>query len=129
MRLLVVLDCGDPEALADFWAVALGFERRRFHPPYLRLVDPRGRWPDLLLQRVPEPKTSKNRMHLDLQFADAAEAAQEIERLRRLGATVLVDQHDDAGYLTAVLADPQGSEFCVIVPPTGSRDGQQLTAG
>lgn len=54
MRLLYVLDCADAEALAGFWTEVLGFRRGRFHPPYLRLTDPRGRWPDLMLQQVPE---------------------------------------------------------------------------
>jgi catechol 2,3-dioxygenase-like lactoylglutathione lyase family enzyme len=128
MRLIHVLDCADPEALAGFWSAALGFRRHGFHPPYLRLSDPDDRWPDLLLQQVPEPKIGKNRMHLDIQVADAAQAAHQVERLRGLGATVVADQHDDAGYLTAVLADPQGNEFCVIVPPAGSRDWRRLTA-
>lgn len=128
MRLIFVLDCADPQVLADFWVAALGFRRHDFHPPYLRLSDPDRRWPDLLLQQVPEPKSGKNRMHLDIQVAEAAQAAAEIDRLRDLGATVLVGPHDDGGYWTTVLADPQGNEFCVIVPPSGSRDRQQLTA-
>jgi catechol 2,3-dioxygenase-like lactoylglutathione lyase family enzyme len=128
MRLVYVLDCGDPETLADFWTAALGLRRERFHPPYLCLVDPAGRWPDLLLQRVPEPKSGKNRMHLDIQVVDAAAAAQEVRRLSGLGAAVLVEPHDDDGYLTTVLADPQGNEFCVIAPPAGSRGWRQLTA-
>lgn len=124
MRLLYVLDCADAEALAGFWAGALGFRRGRFHPPYLRLTDPGRRWPDLLLQQVPEPKSGKNRMHLDIQVN---EIEPELARLRGLGATVLVEPHDDVGYLTAVLADPQGNEFCVIVPPPGY-DRDQLAA-
>lgn len=125
MCLLYVLDCADPEPLADFWAAALGFRRGRYHPPYLRLTDPAGRWPDLLLQRVPEPKSGKNRMHVDLQVT---ELEPELTRMRHLGATVLAGPHDDAGYLTAVLADPQGNEFCLIVPPPGSRDAEQIAA-
>lgn len=123
VRLLYVLDCADPEALADFWAPALGFRRGRFHPPYLRLTDPAGRWPDLLLQRVPEPKAGKNRMHLDVQVLDLQP---ELERLSELGARVIVPAHDDNGFLTAVLADPQGNEFCLITPPIGGRDHRQL---
>lgn len=60
----MVLDCVDADALADFWSSALGFRRGSFHPPYVRLVDPGERWPNLLLQQVPEPKAGKNRMHL-----------------------------------------------------------------
>src|SRR5690349_21470344 len=114
MRLLVVLDCVDADALASFWSAALGFRRGSFHPPYVRLVDPNERWPNVLLQQVPEPKTGKNRMHLDLQVADLDA---EVERLAALGAVVVEPAHDDAGFLTAILADPQGNEFCVIRPP------------
>jgi predicted enzyme related to lactoylglutathione lyase len=114
MRLVIVLDCADADALADFWSSALGLRRGRFHPPYVRLVDPKERWPSLLLQQVPEPKSGKNRMHLDLQVTDVHA---EVGRLTALGATVLDPPHDDAGFLTVVLADPQGNEFCVIKPP------------
>ena len=116
MRLVVVLDCVDADALADFWAAALGFRRGPFGAPYVRLTDPARRWPDLLLQQVPEPRPGKNRMHLDLQVLDVAA---EVERLTALGATVLDPAHDDDGFLTVVLADPQGNEFCVLRPPDG----------
>ncbi len=116
MRLVVVLDCVDADALADFWAAALGFRRGPFGAPYVRLTDPARRWPDLLLQQVPEPRPGKNRMHLDLQVLDVAA---EVERLTALGATVLHPAHDDDGFLTVVLADPQGNEFCVLRPPDG----------
>jgi predicted enzyme related to lactoylglutathione lyase len=125
VRLLIVLDCADADTLADFWASALGFRRGRLHAPYVRLVDPNERWPDLLLQQVPEPKAGKNRMHLDIQTLDVGV---EIERLRALGARVVVPPHDDAGFLTAVLADPQGNEFCVISPPEGGDDRRRLLA-
>ncbi len=78
MRLLVVLDCVDADALANFWSSALGFRRGSFHPPYVRLVDPNERWPNLLLQQVSEPKSGKNRMHLDLQVSDVGT---EVDRL------------------------------------------------
>jgi predicted enzyme related to lactoylglutathione lyase len=125
MRLLVVLDCADADALADFWSAALGFRRGRFHPPYVRLSDPAERWPNLLLQQVPEAKAGKNRMHLDLQVLDLPA---EVERLRALGATVVAPAHDDEGFLTAVLADPQGNEFCVISPPEGGYDHDRILA-
>jgi predicted enzyme related to lactoylglutathione lyase len=125
MRLLVVLDCLDADALADFWSSALGFRRGSFNPPYVRLVDPKERWPNLLLQQVAEPKSGKNRMHLDIQVADVDV---EVDRLIALGAGVVHAPHDDAGFLTATLADPQGNEFCVIRPPDGGYDQQQLVA-
>lgn len=125
MRLLVVLDCVDADALADFWSSALGFRRGSFHPPYVRLTHPDERWPNLLLQQVPEPKSGKNRMHLDIQTTDLHP---EVERLTNLGATVLQPPHDDNGYLTAILTDPQGNEFCVIRPPDNSYDHKRLHA-
>lgn len=116
MRLVVVLDCVDADALADFWSSALGFRRGPFGAPYVRLIDPERRWPDLLLQQVPEPRAGKNRMHLDLQVRDVTA---EVARLTALGATVVVPDHDDDGFRTVVLADPQGNEFCVLRPPDG----------
>ncbi len=125
MRLVVVLDCADADALTDFWSAALGFRREAFHPPYVRLVDPDERWPNLLLQQVPEPKAGKNRMHLDIQIVDAAA---EVERLVSLGASIVHPPRDDDGFLTTVLADPQGNEFCVIKPPEDGYDHQRLIA-
>jgi predicted enzyme related to lactoylglutathione lyase len=116
MRLVMVLDCLDADALADFWASALGYRRGPYGSPYVRLTDPAKRWPDLLLQQVPEPRPGKNRMHLDMQVADVAA---EVDRLTALGATVIDPAHDDDGFLTVVLADPQGNEFCVLRPPDG----------
>jgi predicted enzyme related to lactoylglutathione lyase len=116
MRLVMVLDCLDADALADFWASALGYRRGPYGSPYVRLTDPAKRSPDLLMQQVPEPRPGKNRMHLDMQVADVAA---EVDRLTALGATVIDPAHDDDGFLTVVLADPQGNEFCVIRPPDG----------
>jgi len=116
MRLVIVLDCVAADTLADFWTTALGYRRGPFDRPYVRLTDPSGRWPDLLLQQVPERKSGKNRMHLDLQVFDVGA---EVERLVAAGASVVDPAHDDEGFLTAVLADPQGNEFCVIRPPDG----------
>ena len=126
MRLLYVLDCVDADTLADFWTAALGLRRGPFHPPYVRLSDPEGHWPNLLLQQVPEPKTGKNRMHIDLQVADVGG---EVARLRSLGAAVVSPAHDDDGYLTAILTDPEGNEFCVITPPAGTGDHHHLATG
>ncbi|NEA28587.1 VOC family protein [Actinomadura bangladeshensis] len=114
MELVFVLDCGDPEALAGFWAAALGYDRSEYDPPYVALTDPSGKGPRILLQRVPEPKTAKNRMHPDLRITDM-EA--ELARVTALGATVVRGPFLDDGWLTTVLADPQGNEFCLIRPP------------
>ncbi|XVQ09156.1 VOC family protein [Spirillospora sp. CA-255316] len=117
MRQVFVLDCADPERLAGFWAAALGYRRHPFSPPYVALDDPRGEGPKWLLQRVPEPKTGKNRMHPDLRVTDMDG---ELARLTGLGATVVRGPFDDEGWLTTVLADPEGNEFCLIVEPEAS---------
>ncbi|QXJ20892.1 VOC family protein [Actinomadura graeca] len=117
MKLVFVLDCSDPDSLADFWAAALGYERDTYQPPYVRLSDPGGTGPELLLQRVPEPKTVKNRMHLDLRVSDMDA---EVERVTGLGARIVRGPFMDDGWATTVLADPEGNEFCLIVTGTGS---------
>ncbi len=73
--------------------------------------DPRGTEPRLFFQRVPEGKTAKNRVHLDI-HVDPDGQAEEAARLTRLGAT-LIGTHDDRGPLTYVMRDPEGNEFCL----------------
>ncbi|TDC48742.1 VOC family protein [Actinomadura sp. KC345] len=114
MELVFVLDCHDPEALAGFWAAALGYDRGEFEPPYVALTDPSGKRPRLLLQRVPEPKAAKNRMHPDLRITDMHA---ELSRVMALGATIVRGPFVDDGWPTTVLADPEGNEFCLIAPP------------
>ncbi|MFJ6837533.1 VOC family protein [Streptomyces sp. NPDC091209] len=65
----------------------------------------------LLFQRVPEPKTGKNRLHLDLHPGEGRRA-EEVGRLTSLGASVLRDMNEPAG-AWVVMADPEGNEFCV----------------
>ena len=66
----LVLDCSNPERLAEFWAPALGYVTLGSAGAYVLLL-PNGRpGPKLLLQQVPEAKTVKNRMHLDFELAD-----------------------------------------------------------
>jgi len=107
----LVLDCTDPDGLAAFWAPALGYVTLGSAGNYVLLVDADGSRPKLLLQRVPEPKTVKNRMHLDIVTPDiSAEAA----RLEALGArpvsSGLMKEH---GSSWALMEDPEGNEFCV----------------
>jgi hypothetical protein len=81
-----------------------------FEPGRL-LVDVRLRRRRLVFQRVPEPKSAKNRVHLDLQVGPD-NAAGEVDRLVALGATVAWVS-SDRGPLTTTLRDPEGNEFCV----------------
>jgi predicted enzyme related to lactoylglutathione lyase len=107
----LVLDCADPEGLAEFWAPALGYVNLGTAGSYIVLL-PNGKpGPKLLLQQVPEPKTVKNRMHLDIETADIdAEAG----RLEALGARRVRGDHvHEHGTAWILMTDPEGNEFCV----------------
>lgn len=117
MQLVCVLDCADPRALADFWAAALeplDYRPGPFHSPYLELASRTGAGPPVLLQQVPEPKSAKNRMHLDLRVEDLET---EVERLIRLGARRVTGELREHGFRWVLMADPEDNEFCVLVPP------------
>lgn len=107
----LVLDCHEPERLAAFWAAALDYVSLGAAGTYVVLL-PNGRpGPKLLLQQVPEPKTTKNRMHLDI---DAIDIEAEATRLEALGALrVADDQLHEHGTNWILMADPEGNEFCV----------------
>jgi catechol 2,3-dioxygenase-like lactoylglutathione lyase family enzyme len=118
VALVVVLDCSDLERSAAFWCGVLGYRAGPASPgPYRQLLPPGGNGVELLLQRVAEPKTTKNRLHLDLRVPDlGAETA----RLAALGARrVTADPIEEDGWVWHVLADPDGNEFCVLQPPRG----------
>ena len=120
MHVVTVLDCHDLAATAAFWTAALGY-RVEGEPVgnYLSLVPHTGDGQDLLLQRVPEPKAGKNRMHLDLRVADLDA---EVRRLVELGARrSTVVAVEEAGWIWHVLTDPEGNEFCVLRPPDSVR--------
>jgi len=109
--LALVLDAHDPEALAPFWAAALRYVIVGGAGSYL-MLSPDGRpGPNLLLQRVPEDKTGKNRMHMDVHTPDVeGEAA----RLEALGARRLeAGPRRELGSTWVQMADPEGNEFCV----------------
>ncbi len=105
----VMVDCNDLEKVVACWKEVLGLEERMRFPGYVFLgrMSPKG--PRLAFQQVPEPKTLKNRVHLDLE-AGAPEAF--IARAIGLGATRLQD-HEMSGFHWTVMADPEGNEFCV----------------
>ena len=115
MRMELTLDCHDLDTLAAFWSATLHY--RRGSPGiegYIALEPLAGDGVVLNLQRVPEPKLTKNRLHLDLLVEDV-EA--EVDRLLVLGATRLED-HSEYGTHWSVLADPESNEFCVGRLPT-----------
>jgi predicted enzyme related to lactoylglutathione lyase len=114
----LVLDCNDPAALAAFWTRALGYTEIGRARNYVLLMPEHGSAPKLLLQKVPEAKTVKNRMHLDIDIPDIeAEAA----RLERLGASRLdAGTRTEFGVSWVLMADPEGNEFCVCDGGAGS---------
>jgi predicted enzyme related to lactoylglutathione lyase len=109
--LALVLDAHDPEALAPFWAAALRYVIVGGAGNYL-MLSPDGRpGPNLLLQRVPEDKAGKNRMHMDVHTPDVEGEA---TRLEALGARRLEDSpRQELGSTWVQMADPEGNEFCV----------------
>jgi predicted enzyme related to lactoylglutathione lyase len=116
----LVLDCADPQALADFWSRALGLQRLGAAGNYVLLAST-GALPKLLLQRVGEPKLGKNRMHLDIETADVDG---EVERLETIGARRLEAQaFTEHGSRWVVMADPEGNEFCVCDGGAGGAGG------
>ncbi len=111
----LAVDTNDPDALASFWGAMLGWRRTYDSPDEVVLEPPAGSpedgvSPDLIFLRVPEEKSGKNRLHLDLRPVDQAA---EVRRAESLGAErVSVGQGPDATWV--VLADPEGNEFCVL---------------
>lgn len=115
MRIEVTLDCSDLDRMATFWAGAAGLVVDGVIEG--RYVALSGNGIALTLQRVDEPKSVKNRMHLDLLVADLD---QEVRRLEALGATRLTGTvREEFGQSWYVLADPEGNEFCVARDPAG----------
>jgi predicted enzyme related to lactoylglutathione lyase len=108
----LVLDCADPDRLAAFWAGALGYQDIGAAGSYRLLLPPSGEaGPQLLLQRVPEAKATKLRMHVDIHTPDIeAEAT----RLADLGARrVQSEALSEHGNSWVLMEDPEGNEFCV----------------
>ncbi|WP_432478529.1 VOC family protein [Nocardioides sp. GXQ0305] len=116
----LAVDCADPRGLATFWCAVLGYEVREADDGLVTIGPARETGsaergpvpPTLTFARVPEGKTVKNRLHVDVNPSDRDQDA-EVRRLLDLGA-----QHADVGQgdedSWVVLADPEGNEFCVL---------------
>jgi hypothetical protein len=138
----VTFDAGDPQALGTFWAQTLGYVEQPPPPGFASwdamldamnvpsderdsmyaVVDPDGSGPRLLFQRVPEGKTAKNRMHLDVNCGGGRDVpleerrsrlGAEAARLVGLGARQLGEGEEAGGGYWIVMADPEGNEFCL----------------
>ena len=117
-------DAADPHRLAAFWATALRYvaEPGYDNPDGASIVDPEGRGPAISFLRVPEGKTAKNRVHIDIRVAgeppwDMTEREHLIRaraaELLEAGATRVREEHYDGALGHIVLLDPEGNEFCV----------------
>ena len=116
-ELVIVVDCSDLERSARFWCEALGYTASPPSGSYCTLAPESGVGIEVLLQRVPDAKGQKNRLHFDLRTPDL-EA--EVGRVLALGARLLtIKPVAEDGWRWHVLADPDGNEFCVLAPPAG----------
>ena len=109
------IDSADPIALGRWWAEVLGWRITQEADDETALEPPAGSpedgvVPDLLFLKVPDAKSVKNRLHLDLRPTDQVA---EVQRLIAMGARkVDIGQGDDVSWV--VMADPEGNEFCVL---------------
>jgi predicted enzyme related to lactoylglutathione lyase len=117
----IAMNAQDDVAVGRFWAEALGWGMSSEGPGVTNLEpvgfdypDPSAVCIDVIV--VPEPKTVKNRVHVDLATTSAAHQAELVARLLGLGATPADVGQGDVPW--TVLADPEGNEFCVLGPPT-----------
>lgn len=117
----LAIDCADPEALARFWCAALDYEVLGAEEGLVNIGSPGSNTadghlgpvpPTLTFARVPEDKSAKNRLHLDLRPVDGDQHA-EVDRLLGLGAR-RVDVGQTGQESWVCLADPEGNEFCVL---------------
>lgn len=106
---MITVDCLDPEALAQWWASAVGGRIASLMPGEFVMVV-RDDGPRLGFQRVDDPTPGKNRVHLDFSTADLDG---EVARLVGLGATETGRHTIGGGFSWVVLADPDGNAFCV----------------
>ena len=118
MHVELTLDVNDPDRMITFWSRVLGYvveDEGRFDAPdrvYWSLVDPAGRGPRLVIQRVPEPVTAKTRVHIDVHVPDIESATQAAVAL----GAARVDAEPIAEVDTAWirLTDPEGNIFCIV---------------
>jgi predicted enzyme related to lactoylglutathione lyase len=110
----VVIDSADPDWLAQFWSSAAGWLVHSSTEKFASLRSPLGRGPFLELLRTRDTKIVKNRVHLDVAPPPDEDLMAEVQLLMEFGAVPIDIGQDDVPW--AVLADPEGNEFCVLTP-------------
>ena len=110
----VTVDCRDPRSLAEFWTAVLGYRFGGAEGIEVWIEDPEGIREDISFVLVPEEKSIKNRLHLDLRPSGTRD--EEVERVQKLGGAVLEGFGGPEATWT-VMQDPEGNEFCVLRGP------------
>jgi predicted enzyme related to lactoylglutathione lyase len=109
---VIAIDAVNPRLVADFWCEVLGWQVVEEEPGVISIAPADLAGPTIDVARVPEGKTVKNRLHLDLR-ADGTSTRAELQRLLDLGAVRTdVGQAPDSTWV--VLSDPEGNEFCLL---------------
>ncbi len=111
----IQIDCRDPRHLAAFWGAVFGLKVGDTFgepPHYVGLAKLGPHSPDISFQRVPEPKTVKNRLHFDIWVDDVEWATTQIETLG--GRRLPLEDFQEFGFRWRVMADPEGNEFCLV---------------
>lgn len=109
---VIAIDAVRPRVVADFWCRVLGWQVVEEDGGVVSIAPADGSWPWIDVIPVPEPKTVKNRLHLDLR-ADGVPTDDELQRLVDLGAQ-RTDVGQGADVSWVVLSDPEGNEFCLL---------------
>ena len=136
----LTMDAADPLALGEFWAFALGYVREPPPAPHATweetltawglpterwndanaIVDPDGVGPRIFIQKVAEPKTAKNRLHIDVSVSSSAQQKDregmraKADQLVAAGATLVSVFDEEFTGHWIVMLDPEGNEFCVV---------------
>jgi len=115
----LAVDCENAYELSEWWKPVLGYVDVDGDPnepghPECVIRDPDDRRVSLIFIEVPEGKTVKNRLHLDIRPKDGTTRDEEVARVVSLGATVYDDQRRPDGGGWMVLTDPEGNEFCIL---------------
>ena len=107
----VTIDCVDPRRVARFWAALLGRRPGPSQAGWVYLGERGDPQPRLVFQPVPEPRTGKVRIHLDISVDDIDEAT---EAAIKLGGRFTGERHEYDQGVVVVMADPEDHEFCLV---------------
>jgi Glyoxalase-like domain len=114
--LAIVVDSQDACSQADWWAAVLDHRTTERNPDEYEVSDESGNGTPLYFMNVPEPKTVKDRLHLDITTDEPLEVA--VQHLTAVGATLVATHRDPPTHPNpdtwAVMHDPEGNEFCVF---------------